>query len=318
MTRVFAWIAANVDALLAPVLALCVLVIGLIDVDLVGPDQLQNALLVVLATVSVSMLRDRSRMGAVERQLDGIGTTVASTRKSIDEGAMVRVLSGDEVGQALAEARTGTDQWIFKGGTGTYIRAVTLPDCVRSARQQRRPLTIRLEIIDPTNDDACGRYARFRHSVSDGPDGTGELWTLDRTRKESYATVLSACWYKQRFELLDIVVGMRPTMTTFRWDLSSRYVVITQEDPAAPAMVIERGRAHYERYATELRSSLEQTRRLPIQLAAEAVPLNEEPTVEETKKLFDTVTLPLPASFTERDVRDVITKAVRAKNPYQS
>jgi hypothetical protein len=318
MTRFFTWATRNIDTLLAPVLAMVVLIIGLVDVDVVGPDQVDGALLVVLAALSVSMLRDRSRMGTIERQLGDVGTTLAGTRTSIDEQAMVRVISGNEVGQALAEARTGTDQWAFRGGTGTYIRAVTLPDCIRSARVLRRPLTIRLEIIDPTNDEACTRYARFRHSVSDGPDGTGELWTLDRTRKESYATVLAACWYKQRFDPLDIIVGLRPTMTTFRWDLSSRCVVITQEDPAAPAMIIDRGRAHYERYATELRASLEQTRRLPIQSAAESVPLNEEPTVEETKRLFDKVELPLPASFTERDVRDIIGKAVRPKNPYQS
>ncbi|MGH3909847.1 MAG: hypothetical protein ACRDRM_03355, partial [Pseudonocardiaceae bacterium] len=110
--------------------------------------------------------------------------------------------------------------------------------------------------------------------------------------------------------------GLSPTITTFRWELSSRSLIITQQDPREPALLIKRGWVYYDRYATELLTSLEQSNRLPIEQAAKAVPLSEEPSVEETQKLFVALNIPLPASFDDRAVSDIIRKAVQAKNPY--
>jgi hypothetical protein len=47
-----------------------------------------------------------------------------------------------------------------------------------------------------------------------------------------------------------------------------------------------------------------------------SVQLSDEPTVEEVRRLFDRVDLPLPKSFTDRDVVEVTRKALRAKDPY--
>jgi len=206
---------------------------------------------------------------------------------------------------------------VFKGGTGTYIRAVTLPQCIENARQRKGRLLVRLEIIDPTDEAVCERYGEFRRTLSaDRPDGTGERWTLDRTRKEAFATVLAACWYRQRFGLLEIDVRLSSVMTTFRWDLSAHRIIITQEDPSAPALMIEDGTFFYERWSTELIANLEQARRVPLETTRRAS-LSNEPTVEETRRLFDTLGLPLPRSFTDRDVADIVQKAVTPRNPYQ-
>ena len=94
-----------------------------------------------------------------------------------------------------------------------------------------------VEIIDPTDESVCETYTRFRRSLSTRPDGTGEPWTLDRTRKEAFATILAACWYHQRYTFLRIEVALSQVMSTFRWDVSSHWVIMTQEDPAAPAML---------------------------------------------------------------------------------
>ena len=44
--------------------------------------------------------------------------------------------------------------------------------------------------------------------------------------------------------------------------------------------------------------------------------LPDEPSVEEARKLFVMLELALPGSFTDRDIADVIRKAIRPKNPY--
>ncbi|HET8641679.1 MAG TPA: hypothetical protein VFM37_07060, partial [Pseudonocardiaceae bacterium] len=225
------------------------------------------------------------------------------------------LINGPEVGQVHTEAHRDTEFWMFKGGTGTYLRAVTIKACVESARRAQRPVRMQVEIIDPTDEHLCNRYARYRSSLAPGPDRTGETWTLDRTRKEAFATILAACWYWQRFTFLKIEVGLSQVMTTFRWDLSSQWVVITQEDPSAPAMLFEKGRPLYRSYSRELVASFEQARLVEIARAKD-LQLSEEPSVEETRKLFELLALDLPSSFTDRDVVDLIRRAIRPKNPY--
>ena len=103
-------------------------------------------------------------------------------------------------------------------------------------------------------------------------------------------------------------------MTTFRWDLSSASLIITGEDPRR-ALLARRGSFYYDSCITELMTSLEQAKRVPIELGR-SVPLSEEPTIEEVRRLFETLGLPLPRSYTDRDIGDLTRKALRAKNPY--
>jgi hypothetical protein len=337
MTRFASWLAKNADAAFALVLSLVVAIITVVDIGLeVDADVVSGATLLVLGLVATSLLRDRRRRQPVEAEVtdtlressatldvlsekltrvERFEETLAGARQALDDAALVQIVSGGEVGKVLADARRGTDRWFFKGGTGTYIRARTLPDCVEAARQGRRTLLVRLEIIDPTDPDLCDGYARHRRSVSDKTDATGEPWTLERTRKEGYATILAACWYRQRFRLLDIDIGLSATMTTLRYDLSATCLVITRDDPQGEALVVTSDKFYYSWCSAELVTSLDQARRVPIERAI-GVPLGDEPTTEEVRRLFTAIGIELPRGYTDRDVADVIRKALRAKDPF--
>ncbi|MGH3915637.1 MAG: hypothetical protein ACRDTC_19855 [Pseudonocardiaceae bacterium] len=110
-------------------------------------------------------------------------------------------------------------------------------------------------------------------------------------------------------------MGLSKTMTTFRWDVSSRCVIMTQEDPAAQALMFEKGRPYYDAYSRELVSSFRQAQRVHLEEIGE-LQLSDEPTIEETRRLSTLWGLELPSSFSERDTNDIIRKAIRAKNPY--
>ncbi len=291
------WLIRNAEAVLALLVAATVGILALLDV--LGVEQVNAAILLVLALLAATVLKDRQ-----------------SIAQRLADAAAVRQLSGAEVGQEHAEAHQHTEQWIFKGGTGTYLRAVTLRECVECARRERRPLRMQLEIIDPTDEVLCSTYAQFRSSLTPGPDGTGELWTAERTRKESFATILAACWYRQRFTFLTVDVGLSRIMTTFRWDMSSRSVIMTQDDSSSPSLVFEKGMPYYRAYSRELVTSFKQARRVQLDRASD-LRLSDEPTVDEVRTLFTMLDLELPRSFTDRDVSDVIVKALRAKNPYR-
>jgi hypothetical protein len=336
MAKMLAWAVRNVDGAVALVLAIAVAALGLLNV--VNQFLVESATLLILAVLAEVVMRERWRRTQVEREIrDGLvettavlealrdplddlsqaGQVVTQARSALARLSMVEVLTGADVRAALADARAHTDRWHFKGGTGTYLRAVTLPECVENARRRKGRLQVRVEILDPTDEAVCRRYAEFRTALSpDRPDGTGERWTLDRTRKEAFATVLAACWYKQRNGLLDLELRLSGVMSTFRYDLSSRCIVLTQEDPSAPALRIGAGTFYYERWSTELVASLEQARAVPVG-SDRQVRLSARPTVDETRRLLDGVGTPLPRSFTDRDVTDIVQKAIEPRNPYE-
>ncbi|WP_261554619.1 hypothetical protein [Frankia tisae] len=334
MGRLGGWLTRYAESVISLSVAFVVAVLSLVDV--LNVQAVNNSILLVLALLAMGIMRDRTHREAVEnalaatqqrleavltplteqvRRLNDVGNTVELARKSLGETRMVRVISGVEITEALTEARTDTREWMFKGGTGTYIRAVTLPECVAAARRARRELTMSLEIIDPTDRLVCERYARFRRDMSPGPDGTGEEWTPERARNEAYAMILAAAWYEQRFNLLEIDVRLSSLMTTFRWDLASHSLIITQDDPAPVSTLVLRGGRQYDSWKTELRKSLDQARRVPMELVDQA-PLSEQPRPDEARALFDCLAVPLPNDFPDDEVSDIIRRAINPRNPY--
>jgi hypothetical protein len=295
MRRFGRWIRSNAEGFLALAIAI---VFGLLTVlDVLGPNSgaINGAILLTLAMVCVTLLRDRS---SVERALLNV--------------AAVRLVSGPEVGQAQAEARSNTDRWIFKGGTGGFLRTVTLPKCVENARQERRPLRVQLEIIDPTEDALCEEYARFRSSLTPAPGRAKEEWTRDRVRLEAYATIFAACWHRQRFAFLTVEIGLSRVMSTFRWDLSASCVIQSQEDPAGSSLIFDNGRPHYRACNRELVVSFDQSRRVHVDRADDCR-LGEEPTVDEARTLFSLLQLDLPSSIGNREIQTIIRMAIGEK-----
>lgn len=322
------------DALIALLLAVVFGTLGALG--LVSQTVTGGAILSTLAVLAVVILRDRVTRGSVDRairnatsesreilanlpsrltRIDELAENTSELKGILEGTATVRTLRGAEVGMAHTEARRKTDRWYFKGGTGTYIRAVTLPQCVEAARGHRRALDFRIEIIDPTSREACDFYEKFRRSVSPEPDGTGDTWYRGRTRLESFATIVAACWNRQRYQPLDIRVGLTTVMSTFRYDMSSEYLIVTQEDSSFPALLIPRDKPLYDAHAVELHNSFEQARRVPLELA-DRIPLGAEPTAEEVRKLLEALGMVAAPPLDDSEAAIVVQKALHAKNPY--
>ncbi|MFC5724002.1 hypothetical protein ACFP1Z_27930 [Streptomyces gamaensis] len=304
-----AWTVRNLDAVVAMGAALIIGLLEIFDHHL-DPSIGSGATLLVLGALVYGTLTER------RRRMADIHEATTGARMAIEDLTMVRSLSGDELERALDHARQHTDRWVFKGGTGTYLRAVTLPVCAQEARRRRRSLTVKIDIVNPADDQACAAYARFRQTFASRLDVTPppEPWSAERTRKESYATVLAACWHRQRLDTLEIDVHLSSVVPTLRFDLSDEYLIITQDDPRRVNLLVEKNRPLYDYYVTELHQHREQAVAVSL-LGAE--PLSEEPTVDEVHRLFESINLPLPASLTDGDVSEIVEKALHAENPYR-
>lgn len=302
------WVIRNLDAVIAAGVGLTV---GLMDVfgDNVSDDVASGATLLVLSGLAIGSIMERIRRMADIREAS------TGTRAALEDLTMVQSLSGDEVAEAHARARQYSNRWDFKGGTGTYLRAVTLPELVEKARQQRTQLSVKIDIINPGDERTCEAYARFRQTFARQHNaGEATSWTSDRTRKEAYATVLAACWHRQRLQTLEISVHLSSGVPTLRFDLAETGLIITQDDPNRVNLMVARGKPLYDYYVTELQQSREQSVRLDLR---DAPALGEDPTADEVRTLCDSLGIPLPAAFTDPDVREIIEKALHAEDPYR-
>lgn len=289
MRRLVQWLIDNADGSLALAIAVTVGVLGVLDV--LGTDEVNAAILLTLALLAATLLRDR-----------------ALAAKAIAQSAAVRLVNGSEVDRLSAAAHRDAGQWIFKGGTGSHLRAVTLPECVEASRRANRPVRMQVEIIDPTDASLCQRYAQYRASLRPASGRDAGRHTAETMARSAFATVLALCWYRQRFVLLQPTIGLSPVMSTFRWDISPTFALMTQEDSTAPAMYFDHAMSHYRAYLRELAMSFEQSRRLDLARIDEAA-LSDAPTPEEVRRLFTLLRLELPGSITDNDVVDVIRRA---------
>ncbi|GGS82309.1 hypothetical protein ACFFV7_45010 [Nonomuraea spiralis] len=317
MKRILAWIGVNVDILVALAVAV---VVSVLDVaGIATAEAVSNATVATLAVLAFVMLRSRMRAesaeNTVERAVQAADRKIDLLPSLLQEQSAVRLVKGEEFNRVLAEARGDTDRWIFKGSTGAYVRAVTLPECLDKARQGRRALLIRLEILDPDDLGLCERFVRLHQSLALSPDSPESTWTGDGTRKELYATVLSACWHQQRYELLDVEIGFSSIASTFRYELSSRHMFITQRGPDFPATVITGNALALDCWATELHASLRQARSLDMRLGKE-VTLSYAPTADEVRALFDRLGLAFPGAYGDDDIDEIIGMAFKNVDPY--
>lgn len=312
------------DTVIALVLAIVFGVLGAVgQVTTVGV--LSGLILTTLAVLAVVILRDRISMSESRRiianlpsrlrRIDELSQGMAELQKLVEGNAMVRALRGSDIQMAHTEARKKTEHWYFKGGTGTYLRAKTLPSCVEAARSSRRAIMFRIEIIDPTNERACERYESFRRSVSSEPDGTGDTWYQGRARLESFATVVAACWNRQQYQPLDIRLGLTDVVSTFRYDMSSEYLIVTTEDSDLPGLLVPRGKPLFDAYGVELHNSFEQARIVPLE-RTDRMPLSDDPTTDEVRKLLEALDLRPERPLDEKEAAIVVQKAFHAKNPY--
>ena len=124
----------------------------------------------MLASLTYASLAER------KRRVTDMREATREARRAIEDLAMVRSLSGPEVEQALRRARQDTDRWTFRGGTGTYLRAVTLPECVREAQRQRRSLTMKIEATHSPDLRDTQQPIENRRDPADSAPGALRAW----------------------------------------------------------------------------------------------------------------------------------------------
>ncbi len=222
------------------------------------------------------------------------------------------VIEPREIRELFKDAMLKTEHWFYKGGCGRYFRAKTLPEIAKNARIKSSFKEIIVLILDPTNDNLCAKYATYKRSLKSARQDSP--WTKERVRNEIYATILDTVITKHREPLLRIDLGLTNYFSSFRFDLSSNYVIVTKEDKLAPAMRCDRGTCFYQSYRDEIILAYNQARK--INQLSSVPPLSvSQLNSQQVKKLFLEIGLD-NQSMNEQDFDEVLNLVKDSKNPY--
>lgn len=113
-----------------------------------------------------------------------VGSFVFWLTPKVMQAANLESIRPSEIGPLLQHAMVGSDTWHFRGGTGRYTRAVTLPKMAEAARQTSMSRRVEIQLLNPDDNNVCQRYADYRNGLSSA-NREQESWTLQRVRKES-------------------------------------------------------------------------------------------------------------------------------------
>lgn len=324
----FKWLLSNLDPVIVVALAIIFGTLGFLDILTV--QQSVNATLATLGVVAFVLIRERSAREFLEGKvtttaesvketgvkIQGLSHTIAELDQDVRSmNTEIKAITPRYVARDLEQAMIDTDRWHYKGGTGTYLRAVTLKKNGDYSNSKKKHRQITIEIMDPTNALLCEHFSRYRRSLSaHRSDMVEEEWTTKRVYQEAYATILAACFFHQKYGLLDIELGLSSVISRLRYDISSQYAIISQEDRRAPCLKAEAGSWFYNSFVDELRLSLDQARKLDVRQADQMDLADITPDI--ACEVFLALGVTIDPSYANDDLLVIIDKAVAAKNPY--
>jgi hypothetical protein len=208
------------------------------------------ATLATLAILGFSLFKQSMRQEDNDRRVVELARSVNLVEKGVGEvehaltitpsvGELTTLASRQK---AFEAAMASADMWQFRGGTGSFTRAWTLPQLAARARENSTGTHWRaqLQILDPQNTTRCREYAEYRAKLSRRPESAlPATWTTEFVQTSCLATIFAAQWHQQH-EFLVIEIRLRSEFSTLRHDISPDSVIITNEDNQFPALHIRR------------------------------------------------------------------------------
>lgn len=187
----------------------------------------------------------------------GIGLFIYWLLPDLDEIAKVSVIDSSDIARYLERATDETDIWWYMGSTGSYLRSHALKGLTTAAKKGGGGCHVIALLLDPGNNELCGEFARYRNSLK----STKPIpWTTKVIKIEILATILSALITKEEQPQIQVNIGLRQTFSTLRYDVSSKYVIITKEESNAPAIRCDAPGQYYKAYREEVTFAFNQSR----------------------------------------------------------
>lgn len=223
----------------------------------------------------------------------------------------IDVIEPKEINPLLKSALTTTRFWIYKGSCGRYTRATTLPRLAESARIKGIGRDISLYILNPNNTLLCEEYSTYRRSLKSCKNQTE--WSPEAVQEELISTAVVALKYIYTEPLLNINLYFVESFSTFRFDISEQYVVITKEDNEASALKADAGTYFYDSYKDDIRIIQRQSLQMTYEKNKKVPDIIDKSTLLDLIKCSNICNINKLKSL---DINKIIELINKPKDPY--
>jgi hypothetical protein len=168
--------------------------------------------------------------------------------RAVSGAASVRDVAPNRIRSEINTLLAESDEWLFRGGSGRFLRFGSLPAL---ARFQALDVSVLVQLLDPRDGELCTEYAKYR-SVQRLPRALrpeeGKMRTI---QADLLATIYAAAWYQAHSRIRPRVILLR-AFSPLRYDFGSTGVVVTIADLTQPALYAPANSWYYQSVRDEL------------------------------------------------------------------
>lgn len=212
--------------------------------------------------------------------------------------------------EPLIQAECGVArEWLVRARTASYFKSRTLPWLAASAQSRNTSISVRMQIMDPTDRELQAAYMRYLNTR----DGVAKKWNATRVRNEIFATILSAYAWREACPRLELEIGLSSSFWIMSIDISQSYALITGQYRGHPAVKHEEGTAFYNTYRDEFESGMMSCRILDPTVRS---PKPDDLDIPSIKSMLDSLKLDR-SSITDDDLRNIDQYIRRPEHRYE-
>lgn len=169
---------------------------------------------------------------------------------------------------AYISNKTGTArEWSVRSRAANYFTTVTLNDLANAALRDGKSVSVRVQVIDPTNDGLLSGYA----SAMQDSHKTVATWSTHRAKIEVYASLLRAAFISKQAPRVDISFGLSPHLWVMSLDYSDEFALVTCQRKGDDALAFATSSEFYRGWSDDFESEWSSCRVIRPRLSEEVL-----------------------------------------------
>ena len=225
--------------------------------------------------------------------------------------SVVEVINPQKLLNIYDDAFEGIEEFRYTGHTARWTRSITFPRLAEHAKKNRKSVLIYIIILNPKANGSSLENAKFQKRMTETGD---DLYSIVKNNNiELYATIVNAYSWAEQHPLMKIHVALTDKNSLFRTDIYSKFALVTQADPRAPALKYIRGTTLFDAIREEAIIKFEQSEELNNSI--EGIPFTNL-TNENVKQLLIKLGFEV-SGLTDLDFGKIIEIAKAPVNPFK-
>ena len=222
------------------------------------------------------------------------------------------------ISQRLRGWAHDSEHWSYYGHTARFTRSAILPILMDSALRKGGLIKVNMQILDPFDDKVLNHYARYRTQARSGLKGTvNTVWTPEIVRDELLATILCLVELASLDTRFDVKLRDSNWIPMFRFDVSSRGIMVTEEDTQQAAYCYAHGDKMHDVYMRSV--DLQWSQASPIEIPKlERVIEMGTITEDEARHALKAIARKFKREIEDKTIASVLTIYRSRRNPYVS